>query len=177
MIENQIQHVLEQNDELESRLQGQIVQLKQFFMARLLQGNINNEELPNKLLSFGYMQDWKRFSVLALQIDSVEDAGYNVDNEELLLFTVNTMIEELVPSNNRMTPIVINKTQVTLFFDNEVEDRHYTESLTTMIKRIKLEVQNDLGISISVGISQTYETLTDAHEAFKESREALRHIT
>lgn len=176
MIENQIQHVLEQNDELESRLQGQIVQLKQFFMARLLQGNINNEELPNKLLSFGYTQNWNRFSVLSLQIDSVEDAGYNVDNEELLLFTVNTMIEELVPSHNRMTPIVINKTQVTLFFDNEVEDRNYTESLTTMIKRIKLEVQNDLGISISVGISQTHDALTNAHEAFKESREALRHI-
>ena len=176
MIENQIQHVLEQNDELESRLQGQIVQLKQFFMARLLQGNINNEELTSKLLSFGFTQNWQRFSVLALQIDSVEDTDYYVDNEELLLFTVNTMIEELVPSNNRMTPIVINKTQVTLFFDNELDDKHHTETLTTMIKKIKSEVQNDLGISISVGISQTYGALTSAHEAFKESREALRHV-
>ncbi|WP_342504809.1 helix-turn-helix domain-containing protein [Sporosarcina sp. FSL K6-2383] len=176
MIESQIQHVLEQNDELESRLHGQIVQLKQFFMARLLQGNISNEELPNKLQSFGYTQSWKRFSVLTLQIDSVEDTEYNIDNEEILLFTVNTMIEKLIPSNKRMTPIVINKTQVTLFLDDEIEDRHYAESLTTMIKDIKLEVLNDLGISISVGISQTYEALTDAHEAFKESREALRHV-
>ncbi|WP_203247592.1 helix-turn-helix domain-containing protein [Sporosarcina beigongshangi] len=176
MIESQIEHVLEQNDELESRLQGQIVQLKQFFMARLLQGNINSEELPNKLHSFGYAQDWKRFSVLALQIDSVEDTEYNIDNEEILLFTVNTMIEELIPSNKRMTPIVINKTQVTLFFDDEAEDKHYAESLTTMIKNIKLEVLNDLGLSISVGISKTYKELADAHEAFKESREALRHV-
>ena len=89
--------MLEQNDQLESKLQGQIVQLKQFFMSRLLQGKLTDQELPNKLASFNYNQSWKRFSVLALQIDSLEDTKYHVDNEDLLLFTINTMVEEMIP--------------------------------------------------------------------------------
>ena len=71
VIESQIHHMLEQNDQLESKLQGQIVQLKQFFMSRLLQGKLNASELPSKLESFNYPKAWNGFSVLGIQIDSL----------------------------------------------------------------------------------------------------------
>ena len=139
VIESKIHRMLEQNDQLESKLQGQIVQLKQFFMGRLLQGKLTDLELPTKMASFNYNQSWNEFSVLALQIDSLEDTKYHVENEDLLLFTINTMIEELIPQNNRMTPIVINRGQVTILFSEREKDIEFTETIitTNRINKVK----------------------------------------
>ena len=101
-------------------------------MARLLQGNINNEELPNKLLSFGYTPIWKEFSVLALQIDSIEDTEYHVDNEDLLLFTINTMIEELIPNKQSYDTYCHKQNAsytISLITENQISN--HLESLTT----------------------------------------------
>jgi len=54
IIEKQINKMLNQNVQLELKLQGQIGQLKQFFMARLLQGKVNEEELQSRIASFNY---------------------------------------------------------------------------------------------------------------------------
>src|SRR5699024_533873 len=70
MIETKIRHILDQNNQLQSKLQGQVVQLRQFFIARLLQNKIESSELSNKLTTFNYNQSWKRCSVLSVQIDS-----------------------------------------------------------------------------------------------------------
>lgn len=175
VIDSRIHHMLEQNIQLESKLQGQIAQLKQFFMTRLLQGKLTDAELSSKLVSFNYHQDWDKFSVLALQIDSLEDTAYHIENEDLLLFTVNTMITELVPTSNRMTPIVVNNSQVTILFNNGDTDVVFTEAITTTIKTIKELVEKELNLSVSIGISKSYTDLIEAHLAFKESREALRY--
>src|SRR5699024_12043754 len=75
MIEKQIRHILDQNNQLESKLQGQVVQLRQFFIARLLQNKIESSELYSKLTTFNYSQSWKRCSVIADQIYSLEDCS------------------------------------------------------------------------------------------------------
>lgn len=174
IIENKIQHIIEQNDQLELNLKGQITQLKQFFIAKLLQGKISVEELPNKLDSFNYNQIWNRFSVLTIQIDSLSDTRYHKNDEDLLLFTINTMIQELIPSTNCMTPIVVNKTQVTIYLDNHENKLEYYDNITRVIKEIQLKIKEELNLSISVGLSEPSTDLIHADRAFKESLEALR---
>lgn len=175
LIEKQIRHMLDENDQLELKLQGQVGQLKQFFMARLLQGKMNVAELRGKVTSFNYNDSWKRFSILTIQIDSLEDSRYHPDDEDLLLFTINTMIEELIPVKNRMTPIVVNRTQVTVYLDHHDTDLEYTEAIPAMIKMIQTKVKDELSLSISIGLSEPHAELIDANKAFKESSEALRY--
>ncbi|AOV08607.1 helix-turn-helix domain-containing protein [Sporosarcina ureilytica] len=175
IIENQIVEMLQQNDELEMKLQGQVVQLKQFFMTRLLQGKLSNEELQSKLLSYEYPTSWKYFTVLSLQVDSLEDTMHDVENEDLLLFTINTMIEESILDNRRMTPVVVNKTQVTVFLMDEDSHTSMTEYISTRLQAIKTRIKDELGITVSIGISKKYTQLEEAHQGFKESTEALRH--
>ena len=85
------------------------------------------------------------------------------------------MIEELIPKNNRMTPIVINRGQVTVLFNEREKDIEFTKTIITTIESIKSRVEKELNLSVSVGISKPYTYLLDAHQAFKESREALRY--
>lgn len=175
VIENQFLNILEQNDELESKLQGQIGQLKQFFMTRLLQGKLTDEELHTKLLSFESLNTWDHFLVVSLQIDSLEDTKYEIENEDLLLFTINTMIEEAIPIQMRMTPVVINKTQITLYLIEESSKNELDDSLSNKLQEIRNQIDEELHLTVSIGISKKYINLKDAHKGFKESREALRH--
>jgi YesN/AraC family two-component response regulator len=175
IIESRIHHMLEQNDQLESKLHGQIGQLKQFFMSRLLQGKLTAAELPSKLESFNYPMDWKRFSVLGIQIDSSKEPKILLENEDLLLFAINTMVGEMIPKTDRMTPIVINRGQVTILFNEAESEIEFTERITSTIKAIRERIDKELNISVSVGISKTYTDLVDAHLALNECREALRY--
>jgi len=175
MIEKQIRHILDQNNQLESKLQGQVVQLRQFFIARLLQNKIESSELSSKLTTFNYSQSWKRCSVLSIQIDSLEDSRYNPSDEDLLLFTINTMMAEHIPINERLTPIVVNKTQVTIYLSNHEMENEYKDTITSITKTIQSKIEKELNLSISVGISDIYTELSQTHQAFKESLEALRY--
>lgn len=175
VIENQIHHMLDQNHQLESKLQGQIVQLKQFFIARLIQGKLSNEEIQNRLTAFNYNLASEEYHVLVLRIDSIEDTKYNKDNEDVLLFTINTMIEDLIPEHERMTPIVVNLTQVTILFGKHTPEEEDVERLTGIIDLIITKVKQELDLSISIGVSESYSDLINVNQAFKEGQEALRY--
>src|SRR5699024_6558229 len=162
----QINKMLNQNVQLELKLQGQIGQLKQFFMARLVQGKVNKEELQSRIASANYNNYWKRLAILSIQIDSLNEAKHKPDEEDLLLFTINTMIEEIIPSAKRMTPIVVNRTQVTVYLDHHDTDLEYTENITKMIKAIQKKVKKELRLSISVGLSEAHTQFIDANKAF-----------
>ena len=175
MIEKQIQHMLETNDQLESKLKGQLVQLRQFFMARLLQGKVNATELPTKYKSFNFNQNWKLYSIITIRIDAFDESRYREDEEDLLLFTINTMVEELISAEQRLTPIVVNKTQATIFLSNHENEQAYKEEITEIIELIQTKVKETLKISVSVGLSEVYTDLIQANLAFNESLEALRY--
>src|SRR5699024_2681288 len=105
LIETQFHNMLKQNDALEETLQSQVSQLKQFFISRLLDGRIHEDELPGKFDYFGYNFDYSRLSLLAIQIDSLEESGYKNKEEDVILLVINNMVEKLIPSTHRLTPI------------------------------------------------------------------------
>lgn len=175
LIEHQIQHMLDQNIQLEQKVQGQVTQLKQFFMVKLLQGKISTDELQTKLASFGFNQHWRRLCVFTLQIDSFEGTGYNSKEEDLLLFAINTMIEDLFPSDIRMTPIVMNYYQVTIFLSDHDSDWEYTQFITNTAQTIQTKVKEELNIPVSIGISLPFTNLTSTIHAYKEGSEALKY--
>ncbi|MBD1379400.1 response regulator transcription factor [Metabacillus arenae] len=175
LIEYQIQHMLDQNVQLEQKVQGQVTQLKQFFMVKLLQGKVSTDELPTKLASFGFNQQWRKLCVFTLQIDSFEGTSYNSKEEDLLLFTINTMIEDLFPSHTRMTPIVMNRTQVTVFLSHHESDKEYTYFINGLAQTIQEKVKEELNIPVSIGISLPFMNLTSTIHAYKEGLEALKY--
>ncbi|OLS35552.1 helix-turn-helix domain-containing protein [Bacillus sp. MRMR6] len=175
LIEKQIEHMLEQNTQLEEKVQGQVTQLKQFFMVRLLQGKVNLDELSTRLASFGFNQTWKRLCVFTLQIDTLEGTNYDKKEEDLLLFTINTMIEDIVPNENRFIPIVMNRTQATLLLSTHESEGEYTYYINQLAQTIQTKVKEELYIPVSIGISLPFANLESTVHAFKEGQEALKY--
>lgn len=174
-IEQQIRFVLEENEQLETKLQGQIDQLKQLMTMRLIQGEMTPEELKEKIVSYEYNQIWKRATVIAIQIDNLEYSKYHNEDEDLLLLTINTIIKETIPSNQRLTPVVMNQTQVTILLGNQVSLAETIDDVKDKLNQINNRIKAELDLSVSIGVSNTFTDLLDAESAYKESIDALRY--
>jgi len=175
LIKLNIEQMLDKNVELESRLQNQISQLRQFFIIRLLQGKIKHEEIPAKLDSFNYDQTWTKLSVFTLQIDSLDESNYQSKEEDLLLFAINAMIEDTLEDEIRLTPVVVNRTQVTILtidVDTEEEYHYYLNELAQMIQT---KIRNEFDLPVSIGISLPYTDLVSTKDAYKQGIEALKY--
>ncbi|GAB2556995.1 AraC family transcriptional regulator [Gracilibacillus alcaliphilus] len=175
MIESHIERLLNQNHLLEQRVQNQVSQLKQLFMIRLLQGKVSQNEIPLKCKSFNYSQDWNLFSVFSLKIDEIDQQKFSQNDQDLILFAINNLMEDLLSEKECLTPVVINDTQATIILTNSNNEAEYTRLVNQKVELIQSKVQELLHLSVSIGISKRYQHLDQAHLAFKESKEALKY--
>ncbi|GAA0309752.1 AraC-like DNA-binding protein [Gracilibacillus halotolerans] len=175
VIETHIEKLLNQNQQLEQRIQSQVNQLKQLFTIRLLQGKVSSSELPLKMKSFNYTTDWYSFIVLSVKVDAFYDNRFNENDRDLILFAINNLIEDLIPETERLTPVVINDTQTTLVLMNEESISTYTQQINEKAEYIQERIRDIFNLSVSIGISSRFTRLEDAEIAFKESKEALKY--
>ncbi|SER28657.1 transcriptional regulator, AraC family [Gracilibacillus ureilyticus] len=175
LIETHIEKLLNQNNQLEKRVQSQVTQLKQLFMMRLVQGKVKNDELPLKLQSFHYHTNWTWLTIFSLKFDAVDQEKFDKNDQDLILFAINNLMEDIIPANERFTPIVINDTQTTIIITECENDAEYTRSINQKVQLIQEKVKELFHLSVSIGISQRFKHLHEADTAFKESKEALKY--
>ncbi|WP_130858945.1 helix-turn-helix domain-containing protein [Gracilibacillus phocaeensis] len=175
MIESHIERLLNQNHLLEKRVQSQVSQLKQLFMMRLLQGKVSKGEIPLKVKAFQYEQDWTSFSIFSLKIDEIDQQKFNSNDHDLVLFAINNLMEDLLSEKERLTPVVINDTQITIIMMKSNNATEYSRLLNQKAELIQSKVKELLHLSVSIGISKTHQKLEYAHIAFKESKESLKY--
>ncbi|MGN8645969.1 AraC family transcriptional regulator [Gracilibacillus sp. HCP3S3_G5_1] len=175
LIETHIKKLLNQNHLLEKRVQSQVTQLKHLFMIRLLQGKVTNSEIPLKIKSFNYHQHWTDLTVFSLKLDEIDQKKFNKNDQDLLLFAINNLIEDLIPEEERFTPVVINDTQSTIIITECDSEADYTHTINQKVKFIQNKVMELFHLSVSIGISNRFDQLEEAHAAFKESKEALKY--
>lgn len=174
-IKSNIEQMLHQNVELQSRLQNQVSQLKSFFIIRLLQGKVNKEEIDGKLASFNYNQTWNKLSIFTIQIDTLKETNYQKKEEDVLLFAINAMIEDILEDDKRFTPVVLNQSQITILTSNFDTEELYNSYLNKLAQMIQTKVKNEFGFPVSIGISLPFNDLAASKEAYKESLEALKY--
>ncbi|MEH7222653.1 helix-turn-helix domain-containing protein [Bacillus sp. JJ1566] len=174
-IEHHVKDMMKQNDILEKSLQNQINQLKQFFMHRLLTGKVTEEELEGRMQYYGYNLDYKWISVLTIQIDSFEGTSYKAKEEDVLLFVINGLVEELIPSNERMTPIVNKQTQVTLLLSNIESKIEFNQYVNKIAEKVQKKINEEYSVPVSIGVSEPFKDVLETRTGYKESLEALKY--
>jgi len=174
-IEKHVRNMLKQNDILEKSLQNQIVQLKQFFTHRLLTGKVTKEELDGRMKYYGYNTDFKWVSVLTVQIDSLEGTSFKSKEEDVILFVINDLVEKLIPSQERLMPIVNKQTQVTLLLSNLDSKHEFNQFANDIAEQIQKKVKEEYSVPISIGVSEPYNDILQTRIGYKESLEALKY--
>ena len=176
VINQNIANLQDLQTQLSQQLKGQIRQLEELFVLKLVQGEFRPGDIRDKLSIMVYDPplELKWMSVLVLQIDSLKGTRYEEKDRELLQFAVNNMVSDIVPNKNCLMPIIVQNHQVTILYTDEPSLEHFKQFMATTAERIEQELRRFLGLSISIGISRPYAQLMEAHPAFAEAKEALK---
>jgi two-component system response regulator YesN len=160
---------------LEHQMQGHMQQLKEYFVLKLFQGEMKQADIKERLRDYPFAAVWTTKTVLVTQIDSIEGTRYREADKDLLLFAINNMISELIAVDNRLSPILIHPSQVTLVGSDIEEQDEWKNQLYQMAEKIQRAVQQYLDLKISIGVSRSYSGWGDLNKAYQEGLEALKY--
>lgn len=155
------------------QIESQVVQIEELFLIKLVNGEMDKNEIDLKLKALGYNEFWKCLGILSVQIDSLDNTKYNENDRDLLLFGVSNIIYEVLNSSIIFMPTLIQKSQVVLIGGNQQTHEEFKEFAYTCATTIQANVKKYLEFSVSVGVSRPFHDLYDAQIAYKESIEAL----
>lgn len=178
MISEHVHTLFQSKSQLEREVHQHIGQVRTFFLIKAFQGHIKTSELPDKLAQFGYtkhMDEWKTMSVITLQIDSIDHTRYEKRDMELLLFAAHNMIEELIPSDQRLAPVIIDQTVVTLIGSPDSEAAAFRNKVYALTEQMQQHIFSYLNLHVSIGMSLPIHAFSQMSIAYKEGLEALKH--
>ncbi|MEC0485680.1 helix-turn-helix domain-containing protein [Bacillus glycinifermentans] len=175
LIERNIKEMKNKNHDLAKRVEQQVTQLKQYFLTRLLLGKLIEEETKERFSGLGFSDDWSHLSVLALQIDTLKDTPYEKKDLDVLLFAINSLVEQSIPKENRLPSVVIDKTQTTVMLNRGKSLDTFHQQLKSTAESIQHKIHEEFGVFVSIGISQPFTNLSMSKHAYLEGLEALTY--
>lgn len=175
VIEDHIKHLFNSNSKLENEVRSQVQQVSSLFFHRMLSGSLRDAEIHEKMNYFGFQPNWQQMAVLAIQVDTLENTHYESKDLELLLFAVLNISEEVVPMENRLPVILMDRSVVVVAGYEEESWQQVEEQLYQLTESLKDLITRYLGLSTSIGISAPFQEMKYASRAYEESLEALTH--
>ncbi|SFL58409.1 AraC-type DNA-binding protein [Paenibacillus sp. 1_12] len=167
--------LLDTQQTMTTQLQGQQGQLKEFFVRRLFLGEVQSREIREQIQRFGFNDSWKQFTVVTVEIDSLDQTHYQQRDRDLLLFAISNMAGELASPDIRLDPIVLHQGQSTVIGASGGDREQVKQLAYRFAEHIQQAASSYLGLTVSVGISRDYHELSDVPKAYQESLEALKY--
>jgi len=166
-----IDTIVEENTDLSLKLNHQKPELENLFQLNLFRGRVSADDIAKKLGQFDYqITENERFVIMMIQIDDL--GGREQSTKDIFLLAIEKLVSELVPSNHRFSPIVLNQnTQATILRLTPGMDR---KQITSYCESIQKAAKQYLKIKVSFGISNLYTNLTESKLAVANAEEALR---
>lgn len=158
-----------------AQIQGQTRQLKEFFVRKLMLGELNAQEIEEKAKSFQYELDDSPYCVLTLQIDTLAGTRFRQNDHDLLMFAINNIVSELINADIRMEPVLIGHNQVTLVKIETDKPEEGKNRVFVLAETVQRTVKDILELKVSIGISRFYTGLSHASQAYRQSLEALKY--
>lgn len=174
-IGHQVRDILGAQTNLKNMVARQRFQLEELFMIKLYEGELSPREVGEKLAAFNWDRQWTHVCVIAVQIDTLRETRYEEIDEDLLLFSINNIAEELIPLPRRLKPVVMHRKQVNLMGCAAGEEERFKQMINELCAELKLKVAQFLELSVTFGVSRSYGTISEARLAYEDANEALKY--
>ncbi|WDM20532.1 helix-turn-helix domain-containing protein [Paenibacillus polymyxa] len=172
---NSIDNIVTEKESLESLIQSEMPQLETQLILNLFRKRISAEELARKMPRLGYPQIANQMYItLLVQLDNLGDR--EPSDKDVLLLAINKIVEETIPEQQRMLPIILNdNTQATILILTGLSEQEMRKQVLDDATLLVRNVKEYLNVSISIGISTAYDNLLESKEACEMSKQALHH--
>lgn len=177
LINEQMSNLFLSQSQLEQKVQKHLPQLQSFFMSKLLQGKVKSDEIAEKLSTLGFSQytaQWKHHSVISLQLDSGDHERFSDRDLALLLFAAGNVVEETVPRENRLVPVIDDQTLALVIGSDVPLAERFEDDIYKMCEAIQGNIGKSLNLKASIGISQPFKQWINVDTAYRESVESLK---
>lgn len=168
-----INTLVENQSHMAEQIEKQKLQLEEFFLIKLVNGELSKSEIEARLKGLRVNSLWKWSSILSIQVDNFEDSEFDEGHRDLVMLSINNIVCNIIDKSNRFQPTLSNKVQVVLVGGNQNEYSDYKNFIFTYCSKIQEAVKQEMKLSISIGISRPFDNLEVTQIAFKESQEAL----
>ncbi len=166
---------LQRESRLLQEMQGQSLQMKEYFVFKLFQSDTAKAEIHDKLAMFGHPLGWSDMCVMAIQIDTLAGTRFQEQDRDLLMFALNNIVSELVAAECRLHPVVMGDSQVTLLGRSASDAQPFKAYLDSMAQRVMDMVSRYLELKISIGFSRVFADFKHIREAYREALIALKY--
>ncbi|CAM4269198.1 helix-turn-helix domain-containing protein [Paenibacillus tarimensis] len=168
-----IDSIVTEKESLENLMELEKPKLETQFMLNLLHNRLNRAEAERSMERFGYAAgEDTLFAVMLFQLDSYGDR--QPSDKDVLLLTVNKLVQEMVPPSGRMLPVVLNeRTQATVLIFTKDSAHHAQKQILQYAKAVIKATRESWKFSVSAGISSLYGDILSSKEACEMSLQAL----
>jgi len=178
VIDEHIRDLFNSNEKLRYELNQSSQQVRTYFLHKLFLGQISKAEIEEKLDRFGYrkqIESWSHLAVITLQIDFLENTRFAQKDLDLLLFAAGNIIEEIIPSPDRLPPVIVDQTQVTLIGGKNMSADEFNKYIYKLTETVQRTMHSVFDLNVSIGISLPFKSLHRASRGYQEGLEALKH--
>ncbi|UUZ81600.1 hypothetical protein LJK88_44440 [Paenibacillus sp. P26] len=177
-IERQWLHLTRESLALQNKLEHQLPHVKEGFLLRLVQGFLyshSEEELLERMRSFGWEVDGRQFLVLHVQLTGFEnlEGRFSPGDEGLVTFAAANIISELAASRFEQANMInFHDLSVGLFIIHPA-DQSYQAELKALCSELMQAISHLLKLRVSVTIGKPSTSIVQLHTHYEEVREAL----
>ncbi|KWX88524.1 AraC family transcriptional regulator, partial [Paenibacillus riograndensis] len=171
-------HLFQPHARLEKERPQHHQQVRTLGLIKAFQGHSKKRELLEELEQFGYhtqLEEWQTMAVITISLDFSEENSYLKKDLSLLLFAVHNMIEELVPSSSRLTPVIMDHAVVTLIGSADGHADSFHKMLYSLTESLQQTINSYLKLEASIGLSLPFHAFDKMSIAYREGLEALKH--
>ncbi|WP_439951041.1 helix-turn-helix transcriptional regulator [Robertmurraya korlensis] len=174
LLADSVDKIVGQNKSLTTSLSMQKPQLETLFVLSLFRKRISEIEITNRLEQLGHQYKKEKVYYTGLiQMDNMEDQ--KIGDKNLFLLAINNLVEEVVPKEERLIPIVLNDEMQATIFILDNNDEEAERRIIKYYEHIQAAVKKSLNMVISVGISPEYHSLIDSKKAVDLAKESLHY--
>gem|GEM_PF-4359506 len=172
--QEEVTNLSDNTRKLEEKLRSQANRLKPYMIFPLLHEHLNWGDMIDQLESTGCrVQDRRWYAVLSLQIEPLEQTRFGEKDRGLLYFSIQNMIEELIPESDRLAPILVDRT-VTLLVMHDCETKEaFRGVIEDWITAVQTSVFHYIRLKTRFGVSTLFEHVKECPAAFRESVQAI----
>ncbi|MCU6792752.1 AraC family transcriptional regulator [Paenibacillus sp. WQ 127069] len=163
------------NLQMSNELKDQLRYIREYYVLRLLKGQLSKKKIEDHLGLFPHSQSWKWMSVLNIDVDSFAENVYKKTDTDLITFAIYNVVNEIVPSDNQLCIVILDEAVLVVIGGGQDSQSLFKAFKLSIGSQIQDALKDVLKISVNIGISDTYQGLTHAQKAFQESMEALKY--
>ncbi|WP_214630271.1 helix-turn-helix domain-containing protein [Paenibacillus agaridevorans] len=174
VIEERFKTMFHSEKKLQLQVKEQFPRMRELLVLQLFMDHYSPEDWLYKCRMLGFSVHWKYYAVIVLQIDTLTDSKYKATDRDLLLYAINNIAEDIIQDTNWFKPILLDQSQVSIVYCDKPTLEEANAYFYDIAKQLKANVAQYLSVQVSIGISNTFDQITDAKRAYKEGLQAIQ---